>query len=84
MGNEILDDRIFLDYPCPKCGGDVGHLINCPDGSCFSKIKGIQQNPMDVILEGLRPTMDDEHEAKKIKEWEEERDGGSKGISTEG
>jgi hypothetical protein len=31
------DDRMFLDYPCPKCGGDVGHLINCPDGSAFTQ-----------------------------------------------
>ena len=24
--------EIFLDFPCPKCGGEVGHRINCPDG----------------------------------------------------
>jgi hypothetical protein len=22
--------------PCPKCGGEVGHRINCPDGIAFS------------------------------------------------
>jgi len=31
--------------------------------------------PMDVILKGLRPTMDDEHEKKKLKEWDEIRSG---------
>jgi len=28
--------EIFLDFPCPKCGGEVGHIINCPDGAAFS------------------------------------------------
>ncbi len=63
---DFKSDRMFLDYPCPKCGGNVGHLINCPDGSCFSKKEGIQLNPVDVILNGLRPTMDDEHEKKML------------------
>ena len=27
---------LFLDYSCPKCGGEIGHKINCPDGICFS------------------------------------------------
>jgi len=31
--------------------------------------------PMDVILNGLRPTMDDEHEKKKLKEWDEIKSG---------
>jgi len=31
--------------------------------------------PMDVILKGLRPTMDDEHEKKKLEEWDEIRSG---------
>lgn len=29
-------------------------------------------SPMDIILNGLRPTMDDEHEKKKLKERDEE------------
>lgn len=28
-------------------------------------------NPMDIILESLRPTMDDQYEQKKIKEHDE-------------
>jgi hypothetical protein len=28
-------------------------------------------NPMDIILHGLRPTMDDEHEKKKLEEKDE-------------
>lgn len=31
--------------------------------------------PMDIILKGLRPTMDDEHEKKKLDERDEEREG---------
>ena len=39
---------MFIDYPCPKCGGDVGHLINCPDGSAFSgDMKTIKNNPQE-------------------------------------
>ena len=60
---EFDPDRIFLDYPCPKCGGEVGHLINCPDGSCFSSKEGIQLNPMD-IMDGLRPNID-KHERRE-------------------
>ena len=29
-------------------------------------------SPMGIILKGLRPTMDDEHEKKKLKERDEE------------
>ncbi len=46
-----------IDYPmmcdgrvwsCPRCGGEVGHLINCPDGSAFSgDRKTIKNNPLD-------------------------------------
>ncbi len=28
--------EIFLDFPCPKCDGEVGHKINCPDGIAFN------------------------------------------------
>ena len=70
MEDELVDERMFLDYPCPKCGGNVGHLINCPDGSCFSKKEGIQLNPMDIILHGLRPN-DDWYEKKQLDEKDE-------------
>ena len=31
------DGVIFLDYSCPKCHGNVGHLPNCPDGAVRRK-----------------------------------------------
>ena len=31
------EEYLMDDEPCPKCGGTVGHLINCPDGIAFSK-----------------------------------------------
>ena len=31
-GEAILDP----DHPCPKCGGTIGHRVNCPDGIAFS------------------------------------------------
>jgi len=31
--------------------------------------------PMDIILNGLRPEMDDGYEKKKLEEWEEIRQG---------
>ncbi len=38
----------YFDFPCPKCGGDIGHLINCPDGSAFSgDRKTIKNNPLE-------------------------------------
>jgi hypothetical protein len=34
---EVVEDRISEDIqPCPKCHGEVGHRINCPDGIAFS------------------------------------------------
>ncbi len=45
--DECPDDT-YLDFPCFKCGGDVGHLINCPDGSAFSgDRKTIMNNPFE-------------------------------------
>jgi len=29
--------EIFIDFPCPKCDGEVGHKINCPDGIAFNE-----------------------------------------------
>ena len=26
------DDVVGSDFPCPICGGEVGHRINCPRG----------------------------------------------------
>ena len=31
--------EIFLDFPCPKCDGEVEHEINCPDGIPFNDEK---------------------------------------------
>lgn len=31
-----MNDKVFIDYPCPKCRGEVGHRINCPDGVAFT------------------------------------------------
>ncbi len=31
---EIEED---IDWPCPICGGDIGHLPNCPEGICRMK-----------------------------------------------
>lgn len=28
---------LFTDFPCPKCGGEVGHRVNCPDGIATTK-----------------------------------------------
>ena len=28
-------EPLFPDEICPKCGSDIGHYINCPDGCCF-------------------------------------------------
>ena len=44
----MTEDRIFLDYSCPKCHGQVGHLVNCPDGVAFTKPLGSdnEQNTM--------------------------------------
>lgn len=39
-------------------------------------------SPMDIILKGLRPTIDDGYEQKKIKEWKEDQDGERKGFDT--
>lgn len=32
-----------LDNRCPKCGGIVGHRINCPDGIAFSDKEEMQK-----------------------------------------
>jgi len=41
-------DDAYLDFLCSKCGGEVGHLINCPDGSAFSgDRKIIKNNPLE-------------------------------------
>ena len=29
-------NEIEYDFPCSICGGDVGHIINCPRGSAFT------------------------------------------------
>jgi len=45
---DAKEGEIFLDWPCLKCGGNVGHLINCPDGLTFSgDRKIIKNNPLD-------------------------------------
>lgn len=28
------------ETPCPKCGGAIGHRVNCPDGISFSNSQG--------------------------------------------
>jgi|GEM_PF-5523528 len=27
-------------FPCPECGGTIGHRVNCPDGIAFSRPVG--------------------------------------------
>jgi len=49
--NEDIEFREYDD--CPKCGGTVGHRINCPDGSAFSNIyksKGDEDSALDAYV----------------------------------
>ena len=33
---EIVDPEPDSDPPCPKCGSDLGHRVNCPNGIAFT------------------------------------------------
>jgi len=59
--SDLFDDCPDNAYTiCLKCGGDVGHLINCPDGSAFSgDRKTIEDNSLEAKMD------------EKIKEIEE-------------
>ena len=33
----LLKPKLRMKSTCPKCGSDLGHYPNCPDGICFIK-----------------------------------------------
>lgn len=45
MKTTIIQDQ---DFPCPTCGGEVGHRINCPHGIAFSNVATRPGNIVEI------------------------------------